>query len=186
MKQTGTLRITLAAMFLALGILLPFLTANNMVLGQTLSLMHIPVLLSGFVCGWPWGLLAGFITPLLRSVLIGMPPVFPTALSMAFELAAYGALAGFLYQALRRSTLNIYLALLIAMLFGRLVWGLASFALFSIARDAYTQVIPIPFSLRFFWTAAFATPWPGILLHIAVIPPLIIALEKARLIPIKG
>ena len=185
MKQSGTLRITLSAMFLALGILLPFLTANNMALGQTLSLMHIPVLLAGFVCGWPWGLLVGFITPLLRSSLIGMPPVFPIALAMAFELAAYGAAAGLLYQALRKSSLNVYLTLLISMLLGRLVWGLASFALFNIARDAYAQVIPVPFSLSFFWTAAFVTPWPGILLHIAVIPALVIALEKARLIPLR-
>jgi thiamine transporter ThiT len=180
MKQSGTLKITLAAMFLALGILLPFLTAN-MALGQTLSLIHIPVLLCGFVCGWPWGLLIGFITPLLRSVLVGMPPLFPIALAMAFELAAYGAAAGFLYQALRKSTINVYLSLLLSMLLGRMVWGLAGFVLFNL-----TLINTGDNFLSFFWAEAFVKPWPGILLHIALIPVMVISLEKARLLPLKG
>ena len=87
--------------------------------------MHIPALLCGFVCGWGWGLAVGFIAPLLRSVLFGMPDMFPTAVSMAFELAAYGLFSGLLYQLLPKKRSNIYVSLILAMLGGRIVWGIA-------------------------------------------------------------
>ena len=72
-----------AALCLALCMVLPFLTANNPMLGNVFCLMHIPVLLCGFICGPWWGLAVGAIAPLLRSVTIGMPPLFPTAVAMA-------------------------------------------------------------------------------------------------------
>ncbi len=177
MKKNDTLRMTLAAMFLALGLLLPFLTGNNRQLGNLLSLMHIPVLLCGFVCGWPYGLAVGLITPLLRSLLVGMPPMVPVALAMAFELAAYGALAGLLYARLPKTTPSLFLALVLSMLLGRLVWGIASFVLFTVMGN--------PFTLTMFWAAAFATPWPGILLQIALIPAVLLALKGAKLFPLK-
>ena len=86
--------VVFAAAFLALALMLPFLTGQIPQIGSMLSPMHIPVLLCGFVCGWPWGLAVGVVAPPLRSVLFGMPPMYPTALCMAFELAAYGAVAG--------------------------------------------------------------------------------------------
>ena len=186
MKRNQTLYLTLAALFLALGIVLPFLTANNMMLGNMLSLMHIPVLLCGFVCGWSYGLLIGFITPLLRSVLIGAPPMMPVAIMMAFELAAYGALAGLLYKALPKTIPGLYAALILSMLIGRAVWGLTGFALYSLAQDSYARVIPVPFSLKYFWNAAFLTPWPGIALQIGLIPPILLALGESKLFPLKG
>ena len=93
--STKTKRLVISALLLAAGLVLPFLTGGIPNFGRMLLPMHLPVLLCGFVCGWKWGLLVGFVTPLLRSVLFGMPPMVPTALAMAFELAAYGALAGF-------------------------------------------------------------------------------------------
>ncbi len=95
-------RLTYAAMCLALALLLPFLTGQNQKLGSMLCLMHIPVLLCGFLCGWPWGMAVGFIAPLLRSVLFGMPAMFPSGVAMAFELLVYGGMAGFLYCVLPR------------------------------------------------------------------------------------
>ena len=91
-------RLTYSALCLALAIVLPFLTGQIPQIGSALCPMHIPVLLCGFLCGWPWGLAVGFIAPLLRSVMFGMPPMFPTALAMAFELAVYGGVSGFLYR----------------------------------------------------------------------------------------
>lgn len=178
MRNWKTLRLTLAALFLALGILLPFLTANNPKLGSIMSLMHIPVLLCGFVCGPLAGLAVGLVTPLLRSLLVGMPPLLPVALAMAFELAAYGLLAGLLYRALPKTVPGLYAALVLAMLGGRLVWGLASFIIFSVMGN--------PFTLQMFWAAAFVTPLPGILLQLVVIPPILLALKHYRLIPLKG
>ena len=92
--KTSTRNLVLAGMFLALGLILPFLTVQIPELGSRLLPMHIPVLLCGFICGARYGLAVGFITPLLRSVLFSIPVLFPMAVSMAFELAAYGAIAG--------------------------------------------------------------------------------------------
>ena len=87
----------LAALFLAIGLVLPFFTGQIPAVGKMLLPMHIPVLLCGLICGWQWGLGVGFVLPVLRSVLFSMPVMYPTATAMAFELAAYGAVIGYLY-----------------------------------------------------------------------------------------
>ena len=99
-SKTNVRTMILAAMFLALAYVLPFFTGQIPQVGAMLCPMHIPVLLCGFICGGPWGIAVGFIAPLLRSLTLGMPPMFPTAVCMAFELAAYGAVSGFLYKML--------------------------------------------------------------------------------------
>lgn len=90
MKSKEIKNITLSAMFLGLAIVLPFLTGQIQVVGKMLLPMHLPVLLCGLICGWQYGAVIGFITPIMRSLIFGMPPLYPTALAMAFELAAYG------------------------------------------------------------------------------------------------
>lgn len=70
--------IVLAALFLALAFVLPMITGHVPQIGNMLCPMHFPVLLAGFVLGGPWGLVLGFIAPLLRSVLFGMPPCTPS------------------------------------------------------------------------------------------------------------
>ena len=125
MKKQSTRKLVFAALLLALGLVLPFLTAQIPQVGSMLLPMHLPVLLCGFVCGWPYGLLVGAVTPLLRSMLFGMPPLYPTAVAMAFELAAYGLLAGLFYKLLPKKPVYVYVALILAMLGGRAVWGLA-------------------------------------------------------------
>lgn len=116
-------KLTYAALFLALAMVLPFLTGQIPQIGKSLCPMHIPALLCGFLCGWPWGLAVGLIAPLLRSVTFGMPAMFPDAVVMAFELAAYGAVAGILYRLLpkRLGIGRIYIALAAAMLAGRII-----------------------------------------------------------------
>ena len=99
-SEKNVRRMVYAALFLALAMVLPFLTGQIPQIGSMLSPMHIPVLLCGFLCGWPWGLAVGFIAPLLRSVLFGMPPMFPGAVAMAFELAVYGCVSGWLRRKL--------------------------------------------------------------------------------------
>ena len=156
-------------MFLALALVLPFLTGQIPQIGSMLCPMHIPALLCGFFCGAPWGLLVGFVAPLLRSVIFGMPPMFPTAVSMAFELAVYGAVSGFLYIRLPRRTGSIYAALLAAMLAGRLVWGFVRLLLAGFDVNE--------FSLAMFWSGAVATAIPGILVQLIFIPVLVLALR---------
>ena len=163
----------LAAMFLALAFVLPFLTGQIPQIGAMLCPMHIPVLLCGFICGWPWGLAVGFIAPLLRSVTLGMPPMFPTAVCMAFELAAYGALAGWLYRVLPRKKTSIYIALLAAMIGGRLVWGVMMLICMGIQVGN--------FGLSAFLAGAVINAVPGIIVQIVLIPILVVVLEKADL-----
>ena len=98
MKKTNVKKLILAALFLAMAQVLPFLTGQIPEVGSMLCPMHIPALLCGFFCGWPWGLMVGFVAPILRSVTFGMPPMFPVAICMAFELATYGAVSGALYE----------------------------------------------------------------------------------------
>jgi len=167
-------KISFAGMFLALALLLPFLTGQIPQIGNALSPMHIPVLLCGFVCGGPIGLVVGFIAPLLRYLLFGMPPIFPTGTAMAFELAVYGLTSGLLYKMLPKKIPYIYVSLVFSMLIGRVVWGIARFVIAFLTKDQ--------FGLAIFWAQAFVNALPGIILHIALIPVIVIALKKARLI----
>lgn len=101
MKHSNTKKLVYSALFLALALVLPFLTGQIQTFGQMLAPMHLPVLLCGFLCGPVWGLAVGAVAPLLRSMMFGMPPMFPTAVAMAFELAAYGLFSGLFYHLLR-------------------------------------------------------------------------------------
>lgn len=171
-------RFVCAALFLALGMLLPFLTGQIPKLGAMLCPMHIPVLLCGFVCGAPWGAAVGAVLPLLRSVTLGSPPMLPIAAAMTVELAVYGAAAGLLYRALPPKISYIYASLAGAMLLGRAAWGAASAAIYALMGNA--------FSWKLFAAGAFVNALPGIVLQLVLIPLLMIALRAARLIPIGG
>jgi len=174
MKKTNNTRtMILAAMFLALAYVLPFLTGQIPQIGAMLCPMHIPVLLCGFICGWPWGLAVGFIAPLLRSLTLGMPPMFPTAVCMAFELAAYGAVSGMLHSILPKKKRSVYISLIIAMLVGRLVWGAAMLICLGIQGSS--------FGFSAFLAGAVLNAIPGIIVQIVLIPILVIVLEKYRL-----
>ncbi len=174
-RSAGMRRITYAGLFLALALILPFLTGQIPQIGAMLSPMHIPVLLCGFLCGPVWGLAVGFIAPLLRSVLFGMPPMFPGAVAMAFELATYGLVSGLLYRMLPKKAWAVYAALLAAMIAGRVVWGIARLVLAGVAGNQFTWAM--------FIGGALTNAIPGIVLHIVLIPVLVIALERAGLTP---
>lgn len=170
-RESKVLKMVLAAMFLALAYVLPFLTGQIQEIGSMLCPMHIPVLLCGFICGWPWGIVVGFSAPLLRSMILTMPPLFPKAVCMAFELATYGAIAGILYKVLPKKKRNIYVSLIVAMIAGRLVWGAAMFICLGIQGGS--------FGFSAFLAGAVTNAIPGIIIQIILIPILVMALEKA-------
>ena len=114
-------KMILASFFIALGIVLPFLTGNVAFLGARFLPMHIPVLFAGIILGWKYGLLVGLITPLLRAVTVGMPPLFPIATVMALELATYGFLIGIIYQLLPKKIVYVFISLILAMIGGRII-----------------------------------------------------------------
>jgi O-antigen ligase len=135
--------------------------------------MHIPVLLCGFICGGPWGLAVGLITPLLNSVIFMMPGLYPDAVAMAFELAAYGLLAGLFYRALPRKVGYLYVSLILAMLGGRIVWGAVSYVLYGFGATAFTW--------QAFLSGAVLMVWLGIVIQVVLVPALMIALRKTKI-----
>ena len=176
MKQTS--KLGLSAFFMALGIVLPFLTGQIPQIGKMLLPMHIPILLCGFICGWQYGLTIGLITPLLRGAMFGMPVLMPTGAGMAVELAVYGLITGILYAKLPKKIPYIYVSLLGAMIVGRVAWGIVSIALYGIMGNQ--------FSIDLFMAGAFLNAIPGIILQIVLIPAIIIALKKARVLNAYG
>ncbi|MGE4485955.1 MAG: ECF transporter S component [Oscillospiraceae bacterium] len=177
MKRISIKRMVLSAMFLAIGLVLPFLTGQIPQIGSMLLPMHLPVLICGFVCGGWWGLAVGIICPVLRSVIFGMPPMFPTAAAMALELGVYGLITGILYNALPKNRLSVYVALIAAMAAGRIVWGLARL-IFSFASTA-------AFTWQAFIAGAITTAIPGIVLQIVIVPVIIFIIERRKLVPIQ-
>ena len=170
MKQFSIKNLILAALFLALGILLP-MPFHVVGAGSAFLPMHIPVLLCGLICGWQYGALCGFIVPLLSSLFTGMPPIFPTAPAMMLELCAYGVMTGLLY---RRAKQNIYVSLIGSMLAGRVVSGLANAVFMGMAGKAY--------GFSMFLTGAFVTALPGIVIQLIAVPLIVMALEKAHVL----
>lgn len=167
-----------SGLLLAAGLVLPFLTGQIPTIGSMLLPMHIPILLCGFICGPSYGLVVGFLCPLIRSVLFGMPKLFPTALAMAFELATYGFVSGFLYQRSRwQCVAAAEKCLIAAMLAGRAVWGIVMFLLMRLTGQT--------FPLSAFLSGAFLNAVPGIVLQLVLIPALLVALNKAGLVPFR-
>lgn len=170
-RNLKTLKLVYSAALLAIGMVLPFLTGQIPQIGSKLSPLHLPVLVCGFLCGWQYGLAVGAILPLLRSMIFGMPPLFPTAAAMAAEMAVYGLVTGFLYARLPKKKSSIYIALIAAMICGRLAWGAASLALYGVAGKA--------FSWQMFLAGAFINAVPAVILQIVLVPVIIMALKNA-------
>lgn len=163
-------KLVYASLFLALALALPFLTGQIPQIGAMLTPMHFPVLLYGYLCGWQWGMAVGFVAPLLRSVLFGMPVMYPMAVCMALELATYAAVSGALYHSLPQKRDFLYVSLVVAMISGRLVWGLARFLCAGLNVNA--------FGLSAFWTGAVVMSIPGILLQLLIVPALVMVTQK--------
>ena len=141
-----------AAVCLALCMVLPFLTGQIPQIGSALSPMHIPVLLA---------------------VWMGMPPLI-TAIAMSFELAGYGLFSGLLYRLLPKKTVNIYVSLIGAMILGRIIWGIAMVVISGVTGSAFTWSA--------FMAGALLNAIPGIILHIVLIPILVMALKRAKVL----
>lgn len=169
-SKSKILRMVLAAVFLALAMVLPLLTGQLQQLGNALCPMHIPVLLCGFFCGPLYAMAVGFIAPLLRFILFGMPTIMPIGISMSFELFTYGLSAALLYKALPAKKPYIYVSLIGSMISGRIVWGLSRAVLYGLGKSE--------FGWAAFISGAFVNAIPGIILQIILIPVLVMILQK--------
>ena len=178
MKKTTLYRTVLSASLMALGFVLPFFTGNIPEIGNMLLPMHLPVLLCGLACGPIYGGVIGFALPLLRSLFLSRPVLYPNAIAMAFELAAYGLFIGIFYFLLvKKAKLPTYpsalISLLIAMIAGRAVWGVAQVLLLLGSQKSFTFAI--------FLANGFLNAIPGIVLQIILIPALMLILTKSKL-----
>lgn len=168
--KKNTVNLSLSGLCLALALLLPFLTASNMKIGNMFLPMHLPVLLCGYVCGPIFGMAVGLTAPILRSMLFAAPPMLPTACAMAVELCAYAGFCGLLYRVLPQKLPYIYASLVVSLILGRIVWGIASVVFYALNGGA--------FSWELFVSGAFATAIPGIILQLIVIPPLVLLAQN--------
>ena len=167
-------RLVLAGMFLCMGLVLPFFTGQIKEIGDTLLPMHLPIMLCAFICGPRYGFFVGLILPFLRSLTVGMPPIYPNAVWMAVELAAYGLIIGILYyNSKKRTKLRLYSSLVIAMIGGRIAWGITKAILLSAGGKIFT--------INAFIVGGFIDAIPGIVLQIILIPLVIMAYEKERI-----
>lgn len=175
-RENYAKKIVLCAMFLAAGMVLPFFTGQIPQIGSMLLPMHLPVFLCGLICGSRYGGAVGFILPLMRSAIFIMPPMFPDAVAMAFELAAYGFIVGFLYENARWHCIkSLYRCMIAAMVGGRAVWGISMVALLGIGKNGFT--------LGMFIAGAFINAVPGMILQLVFIPAMMLALDKTHLVP---
>ena len=176
MKKFSIRKMVLSAMFLSLGLILPLFTGQVPYIGKMLLPMHIPVLLCGLICGPICGAIVGLIVPILRSAIFGMPVMFPTAIAMMFELAAYGGIVGLMYHKSKWKCIKaLYRCMLIAMISGRVVWGVAMVILMGISGNTFTS--------NAFLAGAFLNAIPGIIAQLTIIPAIMVALNKAKLVP---
>lgn len=172
--MNSTKKLVISALLLALALVLPFLTGQIPEVGNMLLPMHLPVLLAGFVVGGPSAMAIGAVAPLLRSMLWGMPVLFPKAIGMAFELAAYGLISGLVYSNSKKNSKSVFIALISAMISGRIVWGVVTFALYGIMGNTFTIAI--------FMAEAFVNAVPGIAVQLILIPVLVAALKRSKVI----
>ncbi len=167
-------KLVLSAMFIAIGIVLPFFTGQIPEIGNMLLPMHIPVFLCGLICSWQYGMAVGFILPVLRSLIFAVPPMYPKAIAMAFELCAYGLVVGLIYsRGKKQNLLWLYVSIVSAMLAGRIVWGIAQTVLLGMGTN--------PFTFTAFITSGFLEAIPGIAIQLILIPAVMLLIKKTKL-----
>ncbi len=172
-KMTAVKKLVMTGMCTALCVILPMLFHGIPNAGSIFLPMHIPVLLCGLICGAPYGLICGIAGPFLSSMLTGMPPMAYLP-GMMIELAIYGLVSGLIMRTVGSGKLyaDLYLSLIVAMLAGRIAGGAVNALIFAAGKYSFAA-----------WTASyFVTCWPGLIIQLALIPSIVVALEKAKVI----
>ncbi len=173
MKRKEIEKLVLSGMFLAIGMVLPMLTMQIKEIGDTLLPMHLPVLLCGFICGWSYGGMVGFILPFFRSLIFEMPPIYPQAVWTSMELMTYGIVCGILYSVIGKKKLwAVYCSLIISMIAGRIVWGITKAILLGVSGKSFTFTA--------FMIGGFADALPGVIIQLILVPTIVILYEKRR------
>ncbi len=165
----NTKKLTMTAMMIALGLVLPPVIRMIPNGGVLFSPMHISPLLTGLVIGPVEGIIVGLICPLLNHLLYGMPQG-TTLIGMCFELPVYGLVSGILMNVLKsqKDQVKVYLSLIIAMLCGRIVGGIVQ-----------SIVLGSTYTLQVWITSYFVSTFPAIIIHLILLPVVYFSLNKA-------
>ena len=174
MKKQKIKKLVLSALFLGIGMVLPFLTMQIKEIGDSLLPMHLPVMLCGVLCGYSYGAAIGFLLPFLRSFCFGMPPIYPNAVWMSAELLTYGLIIGLLYKKLPKNTFCLYTSLIASQISGRIVWGISKALLLGLNGKTFT--------LALFISGGFIDAIPGIILQLILLPTIITIFKRTKLI----
>jgi niacin transporter len=194
-RRFTTWMITGTALLLALGVMLPLVFHAFPLGGRIFLPMHIPTFIAGLVLGPISGLIVGAGSPIVSALATGRPPVF-YMVPMIFELATYGVVAGLLRPALTRAfggraggpasadvaptavagvspwTPSLILTLIVAMIAGRIVWlAVVVWLAPVIGISARTVAMAL---------GAIGAGWIGMAIQIALIPPIVRAIERLR------
>ncbi len=173
-KKNNHVSMLLSAMFIGIGLVLPFLTGQIQQIGNMLLPMHLPVMLCGLICGWQYGLVVGAVLPIMRSFFFAMPVLYPSAVSMSFELSTYGFVIGLLFSRAKwKCVKSLVRCLLISMVAGRIVWGVVMTVLMGFTSEHFTFYA--------FLTGAFINALPGIILQLLLIPSVMLFLDKTHI-----
>ena len=161
MKKTFSAKnLAFCALCIALCVVLPMAFHAIANAGPIFLPMHIPVLLCGLACGWPYGLVC--------------PAVLP---GMMVECGVYGLVSGLMMQAVHTKKLyaDLYISQITAMLLGRILSGVCKALIFA----------PATFTVAAWATTSFVTGLPGIVIQLVLLPTLVVALTKARLLRVR-
>ncbi|OZV11469.1 ECF transporter S component [Tissierella sp. P1] len=168
MKNKMIKSLVLSGVFIATGLVLPMAFHAIGGAGPVFLPMHIPVLIAGFFLELPFAAAVGILTPLLSSLLTGMPPFFPVLPYMILELATYGAIVSLLY---RKSKVNVCMSLIISMICGRIMAGAAVWVLATI----FMVQLPSPVV---FVQGAIIKGIPGIIIQLILIPSIVLGVKR--------
>ena len=173
MEISRVKRMVFTAACAALCLVLPMAFHSIPNAGSVILPMHIPVLLCGLICGWPFGLVCGLVGPFLSSILTGMPPAAMLP-SMMIECAGYGCVTGLMMKYVRtgRPYMDLYISMITAMVLGRVISGLAKTWILAPGTPPFAWV-----------TTSLVTGIPGIIIQLVLMPAVVFALTRARLIP---
>lgn len=174
--MSHTRKIITTAACIALCVVLPLALHAIPNAGSLLSPMHIPVLLCGLICGPIFGCACGILGPFLSSIITQMPPMAYLP-SMLVELAVYGLISGLLMKIIRtgRYYADLYISLSISMLMGRIIAGIVQALIFSAGSYSLSA-----------WAASYLIgTLPAIAIQLILIPAIVAALRKAKLLPLR-
>lgn len=173
MKFSPVKKLVFTAVCSALCLVLPMAFHSIPNAGQVFSPIHIPVLLCGLICGWFYGGVCGLLGPLLSSLITSMPPVAMLP-SMMVECCVYGFAAGLLMKYVRTkiAVADLYISLVSAMALGRIAAGLAKAWIFTPGVSPFAWI-----------TTSLVVGIPGIVIQLVLMPMVVFALTRAKLIP---